>query len=170
MVNGVTAFLIFNRTNDMYFIVLNKDFVSRPAIHDDIKVPYLVISISSHEESFATIPSNEHCLDKIFLKFDDQSYQTQKTFAYYEGVAHPMKDDDAIKLLKFVLLYKDKINDIIVHCEAGISRSPAIALALSEILNGKEDPEKYIQSMNGLKHANLLVRDLILKNYEKIRN
>ena len=154
----------------MYFIVINKAFASKPETYDDIKVPYLVISISSHEEHYCPIPSNEHCLDKIFLKFDDQSYQEQITFAQYEGVAYPMKDEDAVKLLKFVLKYKDDVNDIIVHCEAGLSRSPAIALALSEILNGEEDPAKYIESMNGLKHANLLVRDLILKNYEKIRN
>lgn len=167
---GVAAFLIFNRTNDMYFTVINKSLASKPETYDDIKVPYIIISISSHEESFCSIPSNEHCLDKLFLKFDDQSYKTQETLAHYEGVAYPMKEEEAVKLLEFVFKYKDEVNDIIAHCEAGISRSTAIALALSEILNGKEEPEKYIESLVGLQYANLLVKDLILKNYEKLRN
>lgn len=152
----------------MYFTVINRSLASKPETYDDIKDPYIVISISSHEEPTIAIPSNEHCLDKLFLKFDDKSYETQKTLAHYDGVAYPMKEEDAIKLLHFVLKYKDDVNDIIAHCEAGISRSTAVALALSEILNGKENPEKYIESLVGLQYANLLVRDLILKNYDKL--
>ena len=132
-----------------------------------IEVPYLVISISSHEESTIAIPSNDNCLDKLFLKFDDVSYKTQETLAYYDSVAYSMIKEDAIKILDFVFKYKDDVNDIIIHCAAGISRSPAVAVALSEILNGKEPSERFIQSLTGLTYANLLVRDLILQEYQE---
>lgn len=152
----------------MYFTVINRSLASKPETYDVIEVPYLVISISSHEEPTVAIPSNDNCVDKLFLKFDDVSYETQKTLAYYDSVAYSMIKEDAIKILDFVFKYKDDVNDIIVHCEAGISRSPAIAVALSEILNGK-DQERYIQSLNGLSYANLLVRDLILQEYQDFK-
>lgn len=151
----------------MYFNVLNRSLASKPETYNVIDVPYLVISISSHEQPTNAIPSNDNCVDKLFLKFDDKSYETQETLAHYEGTVNPMKEEDAKKILDFVLKYKDDVNDIIVHCEAGISRSPAVAIALSEILNGKEHTERYVQSLVGLQYANLLVRDLILQAYRE---
>lgn len=151
----------------MYFNVINRSLASKPETYNVIEVPYLVISISSHEEPTIAIPSNDNCVDKLFLKFDDKSYATQETLAHYVGTAYPMKTEDAKKILEFVLKYKDDVNDIIVHCEAGISRSPAVAIALSEILNGKEHTERHIQSLVGLQYANLLVRDLILQEYRE---
>ena len=152
----------------MYFTVINRSLASKPETYDTLEVPYLVISISSHEEPTIAIPSNDNCVDKLFLKFDDMSYDTEKTLAYYDSVAFPMKREDATKILDFVLKYKEDVNDIIIHCEAGISRSPAIAVALSEILNGKEHTtERHIQSLVGLQYANLLVRDLILQEYRE---
>jgi len=152
----------------MYFTVINRYTASQSATYKDITVPFIVVSISSHEEPTCDIPDHDQLLEVLYLKFDDKSYETQETLVHYERVAYPITKEDAEKLLQFIETYKNKVNDIIVHCEAGISRSTGTALALSEILNETNQPEKFIQSLCGLQHANKLVRDLILKIHRKI--
>jgi len=55
------------------------------------------------------------CTDKMELKIFDETYAAQ--------------------ILDFVAAFKDTVELIVVHCEAGISRSSATAGALSLILN-----------------------------------
>ena len=55
-----------------------------------------------------------------------------------------------------------------IHCEAGMARSPAVALALSEILNvDKNTPEIYVETMYNIRHYNYDVKKLILDTYYK---
>ena len=49
-----------------------------------------------------------------------------------------MEDKDAKQILNAVEKYKDSVEEIIVHCDAGFSRSPAVAAALSLWLNGDD--------------------------------
>ena len=49
-----------------------------------------------------------------------------------------MDDDHATQIVNFVNKYKDSIDLILVHCEAGISRSSGCAVALDLWLN-KQD-------------------------------
>ena len=46
---------------------------------------------------------------------------------------------DADDILNFVDYYKSKVNLIVVHCEAGISRSAGVAGVLSLIYNGTDE-------------------------------
>lgn len=47
-------------------------------------------------------------------------------------------DEMARQVVEFAREHADR--DFVVHCEAGVSRSPAVALALYEIFNGKPPP------------------------------
>ena len=47
-----------------------------------------------------------------------------------------MSDEDAQKIKKYVERYKDKVEQIIVHCEAGVSRSAGTMAAIMEWLEG----------------------------------
>jgi len=58
------------------------------------------------------------CTDKMDIKIFDETYAEQ--------------------ILDFINAYKDIVDLIVVHCEAGISRSSATAAALSLILNGED--------------------------------
>jgi len=49
-----------------------------------------------------------------------------------------MSDDQARRLVAFVRHHRRA--DFVVHCEAGLSRSPAVALAIHEILTGEAPP------------------------------
>lgn len=70
-------------------------------------------------------------------------------------------ENRAEQILQFVNKYKNEVDLIVVHCEAGISRSAGVASALSLIYNGTD--EYYF------KHylPNTLVYRLILNAYMK---
>ncbi len=44
----------------------------------------------------------------------------------------PLSLDDAHELIEFVLRYRNQMTALTIHCHAGVSRSPAVALALAE--------------------------------------
>jgi hypothetical protein len=49
-----------------------------------------------------------------------------------------MNAADALQLAQEIISMKNKVDEIIVHCEAGISRSSAIAAATSLFLNNDD--------------------------------
>lgn len=53
------------------------------------------------------------------------------------GLVH-FNDDHAHDILDFVTHWWSKIDTLMVHCEAGLSRSPAIAAAISRLKYGKD--------------------------------
>ena len=64
---------------------------------------------------------------------------------------------------------KDEVEDFVIHCEAGMSRSPGVALALSEILNGVDSNyEDQVQVLYDINHHNIIVRKKILDTYYSI--
>ena len=70
-----------------------------------------------------------------------------------------MKKTDAVKVVDFVNMWKDRVGCIVIHCEAGISRSAGVCSALMVWLNGN-DMEIY---NNHYYHPNRLCRSLILE-------
>lgn len=55
------------------------------------------------------------------------------------GLRRPMSDDQAEQVLKFVDDYWGEAASLLIHCEAGLSRSPAIAAAISRIKIGHDN-------------------------------
>lgn len=72
-----------------------------------------------------------------------------------------MKEEDAKKIKEFVeeLIKNDEIEELIVHCYAGASRSPAVAAALSKIYN--DDDQEYFEECT----PNMHVYNMILDAY-----
>lgn len=145
----------------MYFTIMSRGLAENKETH--ITVPYIVISISSHGERSANIPVSNSCLDILHIKFDDVSSKEEIEFNH---CTIAISDEDARNILEFVERYKKDVNDMIIHCEAGISRSPGVGLALNQIFNGKGSERKYIISEFGLNNANLFVRDTVLNIYK----
>lgn len=106
---------------------------SRQTVKDaDPDVPYVVISIrSSNDKTTPELKDNPLRLQVLPLKFDDVEADTGR------GI---FRDKHVEWLTNFVNDYKDKAQLILVHCEAGISRSSAVAAALSLWLNGTDEP------------------------------
>lgn len=77
---------------------------------------------------------NENIRHIEYLQFDDID-----TAESVHGLK-PMSDEDAGRIVDAFLQYVDGVSQIIVHCNAGYSRSPAVAAALAKAL-GKSDEE-----------------------------
>jgi predicted protein tyrosine phosphatase len=153
----------------MKFVVINRAMATNSETYKDVNIPYIVVSIGGIDTPEWNVPVNEKCLGVLKVRFDDISYRPEDTFHGYDRPTQKITEKDAKEILDFVLKHKDSVKQIVVNCHAGLSRSTGVATALSMILNGKDkNPELFIESIAGLRYANLLIRDTILKEYEKI--
>ena len=71
---------------------------------------------------------NENIRHIEYLQFDDIDAAES-----VHGLK-PMSDEDAGCIVDAFLQYVDGVSQIIVHCDAGYSRSPAVAAALAKAL------------------------------------
>lgn len=118
----------------MKFVILNKSKAERLS-YTDYSSDKVIISISTPGDEKAEFDSNNKTIkDILYLDFYDISYNSQEIFKGYE----PMADEDAVKIRDFVLKWKDKVDTIWVHCDAGISRSAGVAAGILEAL-GKDN-------------------------------
>ena len=114
--------------------------------------PWIAISISSHGQW--PVLSEANRVGLLQLAFQDIEFQSRS------GAISP---NQAEEILKFVETHKN-VDNILVHCEAGTSRSPAIAAAIANIYNKGEDKiwfhEPYI--------PNKLVYNAVLKAADRV--
>ena len=94
----------------------------------DISKKAMVISITSSGDSF---PIFQEQIDTkvLFLQFDDVDANDKK----YK----PMRPDQAQRTVDFVKENLD-VELCIVHCDAGVSRSAAVAAAIGKFINGDD--------------------------------
>lgn len=98
----------------------------------DPPVPYAVISIrGASDKSDVELKDSIRRRGVLPLKFDDVEADKGR------GI---FRDKHIQWITDFVNEHKDKVDLFIVHCEAGISRSSAVAAALSLWLNGTDEP------------------------------
>ena len=90
---------------------------------------YVVIGMVSCYDNHPQL--QEGYIDYLKLKFYDMDFATP----IWPGIT----SDDAEKILDFAEEYKNKVDLIVVHCNAGISRSSGAAAALSLIYNGDDN-------------------------------
>jgi predicted protein tyrosine phosphatase len=106
-----------------------------------IKTPHAIISITDPDSSFPTFAPNENRIAILSLRFydlDDISDQMEPKDAveylaqFGDGL---FKDDQAAEIVEFVEGIRDRAKGILVHCEAGVSRSAAVAAVIELVLN-----------------------------------
>lgn len=97
--------------------------------YEKVEAPALVISISCVEDKPPHFQARSGIYTQFFF-FDDVEDNVYGCTL--------MDESDAIGIINAVKTYKDMVNQIIVHCDAGFSRSPAVAAALSRWLNGDD--------------------------------
>lgn len=109
------------------------------------EVPHLVVSISTPHEPPANIVPGVSSLGVLKLQFYDMD-------RIIEGYNDILKDGmfnvkHARLILDFVRSHPDT-QQVIVHCDGGLSRSPGVAAALAHIVNG--DDSELFQRHSGL--------------------
>jgi predicted protein tyrosine phosphatase len=115
----------------MEFFVYSRGAIERVAPHD---VPHAIISITSTPDDVARLPGTESCRGVLRLAFLDVD-------------AAPGGDDTGLfsrdqarAVCDFIDMHRAHLVRLIVHCDAGISRSPAIAAGIAVCL-GQSDEE-----------------------------
>jgi len=147
------------------FIVVNVDMVIDKGFMNKIDVPFSCISIVSPEYPQYEIAKSYYCRDTLYLRFHDERADGSVSSIYKVEKLKGIDDSDACKIIEFGLKNK-KHKNFMIHCEAGLSRSPAVALALSEILNiDKKTPEMYVETLYDIRHHNFDVKKKILDVY-----
>lgn len=100
------------------------------------EVPYVVISIADATGVHPTLPEPPNRLGLLRMNFDDISPTRRET----TGSKRPMSLEDAHRIREFVEAHLETAELIVVHCEAGMCRSPAVAAALWRWLENGRGP------------------------------
>ena len=128
----------------MKFLVLSRREIQR---YKGTK-PYVVISISDVREKRARLKPDKFRLSYMYLKLDDIGKPINGYFEFTKADAH--------RILSFFYKWSPAVDLIVINCEAGISRSAAVAAALSKVC-GQDDSEFFKRF-----HPNDLVYKTIL--------
>lgn len=97
------------------------------------EVPHIVISITSSSNDVARVRANKTCRGILRLSFPDADAPSEH-FSEDELFA----PEQAVMIWNFVDEHCSHIERILVHCDAGVSRSAAVGAALARVLNGDD--------------------------------
>ncbi|MCP3685193.1 MAG: hypothetical protein GY861_21220 [bacterium] len=114
----------------MKFLIFSLHGITQNA--DRIDEPHILIRMggSCFEDWRCTIPDNEQRLDVLEVETDDIDKETDDLILFTAGQAN--------EIISFVNKYEERISCVVIHCYAGECRSPAVAAALSYMLNGDD--------------------------------
>lgn len=132
---------------------------------------YAIISIQDNESSLMGMKfkSGGKCKAALNIHFSDidiiRDTYTKEDFDLCKGELKAVDIQDAERILKFVAELDSiyHITNLIIHCHAGASRSPAVAAAITLIHN--ENDRDYFR--NKLYCPNMYVYKMILKASNK---
>ena len=149
-----------------HFTVINVKMATDLSVMHHINIPYILISVVSPEYPNYELAYNDMCKDVLKLRFHDVDEKGNINSLVETGKIITRIDD---KIAQQIIDFSQKHNDIknmVIHCEAGVSRSPGIAMALSEIRNGTEiHPDEYVDTLYDIRHHNVIVKKKILDVY-----
>lgn len=120
-------------------------------------VPHIIISVHTPGDKPVKLKTNDKTLDELHMCFYDLSSDSYDEHEWLDKTLL-FNATHADEILAFVRM-NPSADAIIVHCDAGLSRSPAIAGALSKIMNN--DDTVYFKKY----HPNTRVYKTILKTY-----
>lgn len=123
----------------MEAFVYSRAAIERVAPHD---VPHVIVSITSHERDVARLPICPASRGVLRLSFLDMQEDGADAFM-------PRHAELVWKLLGD----NPDVSRLVVHCDAGLSRSPAVAIAVLEARGGDTKPffERYLPNLRVLR-------------------
>jgi len=144
-----------------------KSIISRDELKTLNKNNFKDINIDSNTVLISiTDPGTELLDQKLLNKFKDnlsiQFWDIEEAIGNYKPISLVL----AKQIKDFILKHKN--NNFVIHCEAGISRSAAVGLAVELLCDFKNDTYLYSKSESEIKnhpryYPNLVVFDKIVK-------
>jgi predicted protein tyrosine phosphatase len=134
----------------MEFFVYSRRALEAARPHE---VPYIVISITSGPDDVARLQRSDQCRGVLRLSFPDAEAPSGQ---FTEGDL--FSQSQATQIWDFVLQHQAAVQRIVLHCDAGVSRSPAVAAAVARAL-GADNAEFF----SGRYHPNMRVYRLLLQ-------
>ncbi len=129
----------------MEFIVRDRELVEAGIT---VRSSYVLISIRDPDKRKVRIPKQVGRRDVLRLAFHDA--EPADNFALPENITL-MTEDHARLVWSFVTKWEKEVGTVVVHCEQGMSRSPAVAAALCRGMGGDESwffkeyvPNRYV--------------------------
>lgn len=97
------------------------------------EVAHVIVSITTTPDDRAKLPVGKACRGVLRLSFVDADEPRPDQ-------PHTLFDRaQARSILQFVKQHRDAIERIVVHCDAGLSRSPAVAAAIAVCLDQSDE-------------------------------
>ena len=120
------------------FLVFNREAIESEPAHAD---PHIIVSIQSPKDpQLPKLNTSRHTLRVVRLVFHDMDDMHKRAlppeeWAKYEGDC--FSQAQARQIVEAVRMHPEA-EELLVHCDAGFSRSPAVAAALSKALTGDD--------------------------------
>jgi predicted protein tyrosine phosphatase len=137
----------------MNFIVCDRRSIEKGIV---VKTPYIVISIYDPEKPKPRIPKRLGLNGVFYAAFHDSEPDDEMPLPPNVVL---MTEKQAKAIWSFVRQHWVEIGAIICHCEQGMSRSPAVVIALAESLGS--DARKLKSNSNPNQHVYCLMRQAI---------
>lgn len=125
----------------------------------------ILISLLSTVETPLDTQIKAQFLDVLDLVVDDLTFYPPEYDEIERKSIHLFNVSDFLKIENFVKKYPGK--QIIVHCAAGVSRSPAVAIGICSILDDKELMLNTIRSRSSMIPNNLILWEMLKFRYDR---
>jgi predicted protein tyrosine phosphatase len=127
----------------MNYTVVNRDEIESGLL---IREPHVIISISDPESRKPRIRETGLCKGVLRLRFHDAEPVENFDLPDLPGEVRLMTPGQAQAIWQFILPRVTDISMVLVHCELGMSRSPAVAAAICLGLGGLgEDSTRFFE-------------------------
>lgn len=110
----------------MNFMVCSRGEIERGVL---VRTAYVVVSITDPDKHLARIREPAGFRGALRVQFHDAEPANGEPLA--SGIVL-ISQEQAEQIWKFVAQLEPEVGTILVHCEQGMSRSPAVAAALAE--------------------------------------
>ena len=137
------------------FIVTDRSGIEAGVL---VKSAYIVISIHDSNSRPAMVKKQSGLRATLKLAFDDAEPTSS---SHLEAAVMLMTSQQADEIWAFVEQHRNDVGAVVVHCEAGVSRSPAVAAALCKGLGG--DDRRFFRMYQPNMHVYRLMLDAARK-------
>lgn len=140
----------------MDFKVLSKAEIESTSVQSKLTKKHIVLSISDTTDSIPLLPLNRNRLNTFYMFFDDIDKETEGIKSYQPF--HKLQAESLLVFINGMLEVHKDLEQIVVHCFAGVSRSIGMASALSFILD-KTDTKIFKSGIPNMRVYNMIIKE-----------